>query len=182
MDALAAIKPEGEARKLFEQRTFDESDDGWGPLKDSPELQEVLKNKLRAIGEQDLANNLDFTAMAKQSSGHVIKSEVLVHNDVRADNCAWNAKTNDVRLVDWNWTQLGDIRVDTAAVLVHAKKAGYDISDYEHRLDGATLHWIAGFWLRAAATPIWPDGPESLRPFQLKSGITALRLANKLLG
>jgi hypothetical protein len=42
------------------------------------------------------------------------------------------------------------------------------------------LHWMAGFWFNAAATPIWDGGPEHLRDFQLLAGVTALRLEKKL--
>ncbi len=39
------------------------------------------------------------------------------------------------------------------------------------------LHWMTGFWFKAAATPIWPGGPAHLRDVQLQSAITARKLA-----
>lgn len=181
MDVLASIKPKAAEEALFKQKTISEKDDGWGPLATSAKLQAALKSKLQSVGLQDLAELLDFSAMANRSAHFTFRSDVLVHNDVRSDNCAWNAKTGEVKLVDWNWTQIADLRIDTAALLVHAKKAGLDIAEYEDRLDSDALHWIAGFWFRSAATPIWPNGPDNLRDFQLRSGITALSLADKLL-
>lgn len=50
---------------------------------------------------------------------------------------------------------------------------------YADRLDAGALHWMAGFWFKSAAKPIWEGGPEHLRDFQLLAGLTALDLAIK---
>jgi aminoglycoside phosphotransferase (APT) family kinase protein len=130
-----------------------------------------------------MAIKLDFAALAEHSSRFAFRNDVLVHNDVRADNCAWNAQTREVKLVDWNWIQLGDRRVDLAATLVHIHNAGFDVlSKHSSRLDHEALRWLAGFWFKSAVTPIWPGGPEHLRKLQLQAGITAYTLADTLSG
>ena len=180
MDELASLKPEDENWMTLGQSALDESRNGWPVLKQSSELQQTLLNKLCASGFADVAKTLDFGKESNRSSGFVFRNDTLVHHDVRADNCAWNASKNQVKLVDWNWTQYGDVRIDTAAMLTHVQKSGLDISQSQAaRLDADALQWMAGFWLKAAATPIWPGGPEHLRDFQLQAGITALELANK---
>ena len=66
-------------------------------------------------------------------------------------------------------------------MLVHIQQSGHDILDrHSDRLDVDALNWIAGYWLAAASKPIWPGGPESLREFQLDSGLTALNIAETL--
>jgi thiamine kinase-like enzyme len=181
MDTLAALQPEGDDLSFFSHKAIDESDDGWKPLLDSTDLQSKLLEKLRKAGKSELADNLDFTKEAKWSSQFAFQTNVLVHNDVRADNCAWSATTNEVRLVDWNWTQLGDRRIDLAATLTYVQKSGFDIlPKYADRLDADALHWMAGFWFKSAATPIWEGGPEHLRDFQLLSGLTALDLTTRV--
>jgi len=105
-----------------------------------------------------------------------------VHNDVRADNCAWNQQQQTVRLIDWNWAQLGDRRIDVCAFLVHVHKTGFDIANHAHRLNKEALHWLAGFWFKSAAQPLLEGSSERavLRDYQLASGITAFDLAQSL--
>ena len=181
MDELAVLKPQSEDWLDMGQLALDESRDGWAALKKSDELRHALLNKLVSAGHKETADALDFAAEADRSARFVFRTDVLVHFDVRADNCAWNPHTKQVKLVDWNWTQYGDARVDFAAMLTHVQKSGLDISASQaSRLDADALQWLAGFWFNGAATPIWPGGPEHLRDFQLQAGITALKLARKV--
>jgi Ser/Thr protein kinase RdoA (MazF antagonist) len=178
MDVLAAIEPVGGDKDFFGIETLKETDDGWQPLKDSKEFQQTLRSRLRSAGCSDIANVLDFAAEAERSANFPFQKETLVHYDVRADNAPWHALRQAVRLVDWNWIQLGDRRIDLAALLVHVHQAGFDVTRASgNRLHADALHWLAGFWLKAAVTPIWPGGPAHLRDVQLRSAITALKLA-----
>jgi hypothetical protein len=178
MDVLAAIEPGGTAKDFFGVEMLNETNDGWHPLNDSNELQHTLLNKLRSAGCSEIATALDFSAEAERSATFSFRKDTLVHYDVRADNAPWHALRQAVRLVDWNWTQLGDRRIDLAALLVHVHQAGLDVTRAAgDRLDADALQWMAGFWLKAAATAIWPGGPVHLRDVQLQSAITALSLA-----
>ncbi|HTE58643.1 MAG TPA: phosphotransferase [Verrucomicrobiae bacterium] len=181
MDDLAALQPKHEDWMSLGQVALDEGRDGWGPLAQSTELQQELREKLKTAGQSQIAEALDFTAQAERTASFVFRTDTLVHYDVRADNCAWNPVQKQVKLVDWNWTQLGDTRVDSSAMLAHVQRTGLDVYPlYADRLDADALHWLAGFWLRAAITPIWPDGPAHLRDMQLQVGITALGLAHSI--
>lgn len=178
MDVLAAIQLVGTDRDVFGNEMLKETDDGWQPLKASKELQHTLLNKLRSAGGSDLANALDFAVEAERSANFLFQKDSLVHYDVRADNSPWKARWQAVRLVDWNWTQLGDRRIDLAGLLVHVHQTGLDVTRAAgDRLNADALHWLTGFWLKAAATPIWPGGPAHLRDIQLRSAMTALSLA-----
>lgn len=90
MDALAAIVPEGQDRALFEKSFVSETADGWRPLAEDVQLQAVLRSKLSAAGRQDLVDAINFDEHAERSAGFIFERTALVHNDVRADNCAWN--------------------------------------------------------------------------------------------
>ncbi len=183
MDELAQITLDDEERVYFADRMISEADDGWQPLVRSSDKQQILREKLHGIGVDDIATGLDFSEAAKRSSEYVFRRDTLVHHDVRADNAAWNAKMKQVRIVDWNWTQLGDKDIEMAATLTHIQKSGYDVpQELLQRLNAEALHWMAGFWFNSAATPIWKGGPEHLRDFQLLAGVTALRLVEHLNG
>ncbi len=180
MDALAALTPADAEAEHIATKTIFEYDDGWQSLAGSAENQKVLVDKLREADQAKLANSLNFVELADRSASYSFTNDVLVHNDVRGDNCAWNPHSQEVKLVDWNWAGLGDRNIDVNALLVSVQKSGFDVTkDYASRLDTDALQWLAGFWLHQAATPIWADGPAHLRDFQLQSGVIALNLAAK---
>lgn len=183
MDALADLKLEKADKSAFAESFISETADGWRPLADDRELQTILLRKLKAAGHEDITAELEFATMATQSAKFVFQRDALVHNDVRADNCAWNEDLQTVRLIDWNWVQYGDRRIDTNAMLVHVHKTGFDILEqHKKRLDADTLHWLAGFWLRSATRPMLEGSSErmALRDYQLESGVAALKLARRL--
>ena len=152
---------------------------GWIELIESEERVSALIQKLATKDQEALAEQIQ--SFAQDTADFTFRKEALVHNDVRADNCAWNAETGEVKLVDWNWLELGDRRADLAGMLVHVHQSGYDVLEkHADRLDKDALNWIAGYWLAAASKPIWPGGPESLREFQLDSALVSLDLSKKL--
>lgn len=178
MEDLAAIELDETERAFFSQANISQDDNGWRPLLASPEKQAILIKKLQDIGAEDIASTINFAADSEKSEQFIFAVDTLVHYDLRADNCAWNADLGQVRLVDWNWTQLGDKRIELAESLTHVQKSGFEVpSNFKSKLSPDALHWMAGFWFNAAATPIWPGGPEHLRGLQLLAGVTALRLS-----
>jgi hypothetical protein len=181
MDMLADIKPNGVDKMYFRSQSYSEEDNGWQFLADSEERQRLLADKFMTHGDNDLASNLNLPAMLTQSYKFRFNKSTFVHNDVRADNCAWNKGIKNVQLVDWSWAELGDRRVDINAMLVNAEVSGLDVSrGYRSRLDAPALQWLAGYWFKQAITPVWSGGPKNIREFQLLSGITAIKMANKL--
>lgn len=183
MDELAAIAVKDASYTNAEifKSLLSNDDNGWIAIAESETLQTTFKGrmgdsqKLREIAQ-------DFTHEAVRSSRfNVLDGRALVHLDVRADNCAWNAEKNMVKLVDWNWLTVGNRGIDLAAFMVHVYTSGLDmLPDYADRLDPAALHWMAGFWLKSGCTPIWPGGPAHLRDIQFKKGVSALELLSKL--
>ena len=178
MDVLATIKPDPKYTALLKPVIID-ADNGWVKLSASLEGQAYLASKLRTVSRSEIVDHLhEYT---ERASHYILKHDVLIHGDVRADNCAWNKNTGEVKLVDWNWLELGDQRLDFSAFLVHVHQGGFDVlADYADRLDADALHWLAGFWFECASRPIWPGGPEKLRDTQLLSGLTALSLAKAI--
>jgi Ser/Thr protein kinase RdoA (MazF antagonist) len=180
MDELADLVLSDKEKAMFSEACIGQDDNGWAQLLHSPEKQRVLNSKLCVLGREDIARGIDFSYDSDKSSKYIFSSDHLVHNDLRADNCAWHPDLRTVRVIDWNWLQMGDRPIDLAATLTHIQKSGFDLpADALSRLDAGALHWLAGFWFNSAATPIWEDGPEHLRSLQLLAGITALDLIEK---
>lgn len=180
MEDLAIIPLSDEERAFFSESSISQDENGWHPLLASEEKQRLLLQKLHDIEAGDVVDRLDFQAEAVRSSKYNFVDDTLIHLDIRADNCAWNEATGQIRIVDWNWTQLGDRNIDLANTLTHVQKSGYDLPvEIVRQLNPDALHWIAGLWFNAATTPIWEGGPEHLRDFQLLSAVTALKLEQR---
>ena len=185
MDALVALAPLAASHGIFASGMISATADGWRPLAESTEKQTILMKKLRAWGHDILADTLDFPGMAARSVRYLFRNDSLVHNDVRADNCAWNRLLGAVKLIDWNWTQISDRRIDVNSLLIHVHRSGFDVTtQYAGRLDADALQWLAGFWLHGAAETDVDNISEvaALGDYQLLSGIAALELRSKLIG
>mgnify|MGYP003450900178 FL=1 len=97
MDDLARIKPDSGYTELLKPVVTD-ADNGWVTLASSPEHQSYLASKLEAISELGVLQ--DLHVHKKRSLQYQVRHDSLVHDDVRADNCAWNARTGQVKLID----------------------------------------------------------------------------------
>jgi fructosamine-3-kinase len=178
LDELASIRPPLDNPDVTTP-IMSTLSNGWIELLSSDERKEKLAQKLSTRQAGKIIEQIEH--FANETSNFSFQKDALIHGDVRGDNCAWNAQTGEVKIVDWNWLELGDRRIDLAAMLVHVHQSGYDVlENNSDRLDTAALYWIAGFWLAAASKPIWVGGNASLRDFQLDSGIAALDLVSKL--
>jgi hypothetical protein len=181
MDALASLQLNDSERNYLAGAALDMDKDGWGPLSQSKEKQSVLIRKLKDAGKEDVSQQVDFITDAQRSVAYDFHNENFVHFDMRADNCAWNVELGQARIVDWNWAQIGDRDLEMAAFLVSVVKSGLKLPKrHQSRLTSDALHWMAGFWLESAASPIWPGGPEDLRRLQLDSGVIAWELSKKV--
>lgn len=179
MEDLTAILLSEADRRFLAEPTITQSANGWRPLLESKELQEILLGNMQELRVHNLMDTINFKLDAERSLAYKFGDSTLVHYDVRSDNCAWNDKLGQVRIVDWNWTQLGDGDIELAATLTQVKRSGYELPEkILRKLNPDALHWMAGFWLNSAVRPIWPGGPENLRRFQLQSGLMALDLRN----
>lgn len=177
-DDLAAIDP-GSFRPPLTEPTLTARADGWPRLDPRAPRTLALYPKLEALGARDLIAALE--ARAGRRSSFSPRFDTLIHLDVRADNCAWRADTRDVGLVDWTWLQVGDRRLDHAALLTSVRHSGFDVTRGPlDRLDVEALTWMAGYWFAASTKPVWPGGPSGLRRHQFSMAITALRLAEEL--
>lgn len=124
MDELVTLTPLATPHDIFASGMISQTADGWRPLAESTEMQAILVEKLCALGHDDLAETLDFSDMATLSARFLFRNDSLVHNDVRADNGAWNPSLQAVKLIDWNWAQISDRRIDVNSLLVQVYGSG----------------------------------------------------------
>lgn len=176
MDDLANIILESTEKDFFNSENGLENENGWKTLANNVDLQKLILEKVGMLSIDKIIS------MSQLNTEFIFDKTTLVHNDVRSDNCAWNQLTQKITLVDWNWTQLGDRRIDVNAVLVDVALSGIDVFNIKkNRLDKNALVWLAGFWFKSAATKLSTTiNLGSLIDFQIKSGITALELSMKM--
>lgn len=176
MDDLANVGLTGEDKNILSDEKVIENKNGWEDIAQNKEYQKIL------ISRWGKASLLNFSLISQQNSAFVFDYSKLVHNDVRADNCAWNPKLEQVKLIDWNWTQLGDRRIDVNAVLVDIQLSGFDVlKTQKNRLDKEALIWLAGFWFNSVVVKTAKASSlEKLIDFQLRSSIMAMEMASKI--
>lgn len=149
MDNLLRLG-DGSIPSELRQPLLTQDEDGWRRLAGSPQLARALSIKLEGAGAAIGA----LDAHVQRSAEFLLRSDDLVHLDVRTDNCAWHADRNEVRLVDWNWLHKGDRRIDLAATPTMVSCSGFDVlPEMGGRLDAGALHWMAGYWLERASHP-----------------------------
>lgn len=176
MDDFALLVPDSVEKDFFSSDNGLENENGWEAIVTDSNLKMIVLDRVRSLGSDTIVS------LSQLNSEYVFDKTALVHNDVRADNCAWNKSRNEVALVDWNWAQLGDRRIDVNAVLVDVAMSGLDVASFQkNRLDKNALIWLAGFWLKSASAKISASSNlSSLIDFQIRSGITALELSTKI--
>ncbi|MEK7152738.1 MAG: hypothetical protein AAB834_02220, partial [Patescibacteria group bacterium] len=114
----------------------------------------------------------------------------LIHGDIRSDNVAYNPRTNETALVDWDWAEyacasLGRTAFVTAVCFDIAKYGSADtltIDEYRKYADPLSAIALAGYFLTEAGKP--PVKPGSLghlrRVQQFKRGLIATELYTTL--
>lgn len=98
-------------------------------------------------------------------------SFVFCHHDARQANIAWHPE-HGVRIVDWNWADIGRPGSDATMLLVDLHKHGHDISAYHHAISTEHCVTLIGFWLYHALQPIGEREP-SIRLHQFISALSA---------
>jgi len=180
MDALATLELTREEKDFFTVDAIDEVDEAWVEDYIEKGFIDALHQRIRKQGHMDTVADIDFAALAARARVYTFHNVDLVHNDVRRDNCAWNPQLGKVRLIDWDWAQIGDRRVDVNSMLVNAYKGGIDVvHEFRSRVDTDALAWLANYWFKSAATPIWNGGNDELRDFQLDSAVSAYEMLGR---
>jgi len=177
MDKLAAIELTKEETKSYNYNSL-KDENGWVLLFKDPISLEALDLKLKIENVKNLELIENFNLYYSLMKDINFPNNSLVHYDIRADNCAWSEKKQEVRIVDWNFLELGNKNVDLASLFVHVKLSGYtDLSEYYNLLDADALLWLTGFWLYNSVQPLNEDvNNKNLRSMQFDSAVTAFEL------
>lgn len=76
------------------------------------------------------------------------QQNTLIHDDLRADNFAYDPQTKTGKLIDWAWLSIGDDALDVASLCVGMSCAGFDIyTAYPDLFDEHAVVSTMGYWL-----------------------------------
>lgn len=188
MNQLAKLSPHKDLSPLLIPHTPTEIASGWSSLVDDTCWDQVLRLAAKwqpsAVTHLSSLNQFRRKEIAVSVNAADFMLNQLVHMDIRADNVAYNADTNQINIIDWNWTELSSIALDKTLVAVSIMdQERFDISDTEVMAfaDPHAALAAAGFWfLNCLNPPIKEGDPDGLRPLQFRSGFRALRMSSWL--
>lgn len=92
------------------------------------------------------------TAMVERCEGVLqtwnVHQDTLVHDDLRADNFAYDPSTKTGKLIDWAWLCIGDDALDVASLCVGIARTGFDVYGlYPDLFDEQAIVSTLGYWL-----------------------------------
>ena len=171
--SLASVPLSLDEIKIFAEKNHPYFHNGWIELFKSKSKQKIVTNKLPNNF------NIDFIKELYLSQQFKPVRTAIVHNDLRSSNSVYSKKLDKVMLVDWPWSEIGDSRIDTNALLVNVSLSGFDITKkYLKKLDFLALHYLAGFWFESSTKEYKNIHSKPAHELQFNSAIKALELAN----
>lgn len=92
------------------------------------------------------------TAMVERCEGVLqtwnVHQDTLVHDDLRADNFAYDLNTKTGKLIDWAWLCVGDDTLDVASLCVGIARTGFDVyGQYPDLFNEQAIVSTLGYWL-----------------------------------
>lgn len=114
----------------------------------APGAVERLNEKFAMLSTDIILESAQLETYQKTLVGWKMREDTLVHQDIRADNFAYNDATHQGLLVDWNWLCMGDASLDTTPLFVNMYIAGFDpYAIHPEAYDAHMLIYMLSFWL-----------------------------------
>lgn len=93
-------------------------------------------------------------------AGWFAHQDTLTHDDLRADNFAYDPQTKTGKLIDWAWLCVGDDALDVASLCVGASCTGFDVyGQYPELFDEGAVVSTMGYWLEVLSADDGVVGP-----------------------
>lgn len=103
-------------------------------------------------------------SLLKAESSAVLEGNDLLHHDVRSDNLCF-VENGQVKLVDWNWSCLGNGMLDVVAWLPSLRLEGGPLPDHLLSGEAELVACMAGYWAYRAGMPA-PSAGSRVRHIQ----------------
>lgn len=140
-----------EADQDFSMRKVVGVQDRWPMLLDSNVLGRA-NQILRQSQGVSVSGVMVERCVAVMQNWHV-RQDTLVHDDLRADNFAYDPQTKTGKLIDWSWLCVGDDALDVASLCVGIENSGFDVYGmYPDLFDEQAIISTLGYWLEVLGT------------------------------
>ena len=187
IDALIVARSElKKCNKLFDKDSLYMKDpyivnlsDKWSKLLSEQSVKKI--NDIATHLGADISFSLSqITEYASEYANHTLCSDTLVHQDIRADNFAYNPQTKSGKFIDWNWLCYGDDSLDLTPAFINIYLSGIDpFVLHPQAYDRKIILFLISFWLYAIASGnLRPDQHEQKRRL---AQIAQLKICLKLL-
>jgi len=109
---------------------------------------EIINQKLAKLDAGFSLSKEQVLELQKSDEGWFIKSDTLVHQDIRADNFGYYDDQKIGKLIDWNWLCLGDESLDRTPLFVNMYMLGFDpYMAHPGSYDVKMLAYMVSFWI-----------------------------------
>lgn len=143
---LKALRYLFEADADFSMRKVVGVQNRWPELRDEAALARANDILMRSQGVSVSSAVVERCDELMQS-WHV-NQDTLVHDDLRADNFAYDPQTRTGKLIDWTWLCIGDDALDITSLCVGVAQTGYDVyGKYTSLFDEHAVVSTLGYWL-----------------------------------
>jgi len=147
-----------EADQDFSMRKVVGVQNKWPLLLDHTTLARA-NSVLEQCGIATIGPNVVERCNASLGNWHA-QQDTLIHDDLRADNFAYDPQTKTGKLIDWAWLGIGDDSLDVASLCVGMSCAGFDIyGAYPDLFDEHAVVSTMGYWLEALSAGDGAVGP-----------------------
>lgn len=170
--------------------------DGIAPIIESKDLRAQLIDKYTGLKNRGTTDNYLAGMYAEmidtlQSDKKLTELKALTltlaeqpndrfnHCDVRSDNIAYNQRTGEIKLVDWNWASYAPAKFGATEFLVDMARRGVDITPWQNELNAELVAATVGYYiLRSLKEPLTPG--NNLRDMQAQTAAVANYLYNRV--
>ncbi len=135
----------------------------WPVLYTAGNLQRV-NDEMVKLGAETTLTYERLDELRDLGSGWAFKQDVLIHEDIRADNFGYDPSTKSGKLIDWNWLCLGDNSLDTTPLFINMHLSGFNpYTFHPEKYDQKMLAFLISFWLMSIV-----NGAENSSERELK--------------
>lgn len=147
----------------FKSNDVAELGDNWPEILHGDNLS-LINSKLKKLDSDLEFSCKQIEAYRDELTGFKIKEDVLIHEDIRADNFGYDSKTKTGKLIDWNWLCIGDESLDTTPLFVDMLKSGFDPYEFHHeKYDRKMIIYLISFWLSSILNTDEDESSRNMR-------------------
>lgn len=132
----------------FSMRSVVGTQNRWPTLAQDGRLLDQANTILQACGQAVQVSSKMAERCQDVMRTWSVHQDTLVHDDLRADNFAYDPATKTGKLIDWTWLCVGDDTLDTSSLFVSVVRSQFPVYEmYPDLFSEQAIVSILGYWL-----------------------------------